>query len=84
MVSRVYVPDEIDVEALRNALWINSKFWDDLYVKTLTLQDTFHRDNSFIMMEEDMQAYLLKHNRDETAINEIGGDLSRTKTTFLQ
>lgn len=63
VVFRVHVTDDTAVEALRKALSINSKFWGDPYVsKNIMLQDALHHAYNFITMEEDKQAFLLKHN----------------------
>lgn len=63
MVSKVYVPDETAVDALRNAPCVHSKVWDDLYVNTpIILQDALRFVKNFITVEKDKQAFLNQHN----------------------
>ncbi|CAA7018706.1 unnamed protein product [Microthlaspi erraticum] len=42
------------LEALRNGLWYDSKFKEDLSLRPpTTLEDAFHRSQSYIFLEED-------------------------------
>ena len=61
VVSRIDIPDGID--ALRNTLWVRSKFREDLYQNpTTSFQDAIARSDNFIRMEEDTNAILSKMN----------------------
>ncbi|KAG2283331.1 hypothetical protein Bca52824_054551 [Brassica carinata] len=63
VVSRIEIPDGIAIDALRNTLWVHSKFREDLYQNpTTSLQDAITRSNNFIRMEEDTNAILSKMN----------------------
>ncbi|XP_009123412.1 uncharacterized protein LOC103848208 [Brassica rapa] len=63
VVSRIEIPDSIAIDALRNTLWIRSKFREDLYHNpTTSLQDAIARSDNFIRMEEDTNAILSKMN----------------------
>ncbi|XP_048615674.1 uncharacterized protein LOC106404057 [Brassica napus] len=63
VVSRIDIPDGIAVDALRNTLWVRSKFREDLYQNpTTSLQDAIARSDNFIRMEEDTNAILSKMN----------------------
>ncbi|KAF2599567.1 hypothetical protein F2Q68_00010998 [Brassica cretica] len=49
------------LEALTNALWINSKFRDYLGINpTITIEDALHDSKNFIKMDEDRRAYNAK------------------------
>ncbi|KAF3549184.1 hypothetical protein DY000_02009849 [Brassica cretica] len=63
VVSRIEIPDGIAIDALRNTLWVRSKFREDLYQNpTTSLQDAIARSDNFIRMEEDTNAILSKMN----------------------
>ena len=63
VVSRIEIPDDIAIDALRNTLWVRSKFREDLYQNpTTSLQDEIARSDNFIRMEEDTNAILSKMN----------------------
>ncbi|XP_013614780.1 PREDICTED: uncharacterized protein LOC106320998 [Brassica oleracea var. oleracea] len=63
VVSRIDIPDGIAIDALRNTLWVRSKFREDLYQNpTTSLQDAIARSDNFIRMEEDTNAILSKMN----------------------
>ncbi|KAF3492724.1 hypothetical protein DY000_02054054 [Brassica cretica] len=63
LVSRIEIPDDIAIDALRNTLWVRSKFQEDLYQNpTTSLQDAITRSDNFIRMEEDTNAILSKMN----------------------
>ncbi|KAF3527249.1 hypothetical protein DY000_02039033 [Brassica cretica] len=63
VVSRIEIPDDIAIDALRNTLWVSSKFREDLYQNpTTSLQDEITRSDKFIRMEEDTNAILSKMN----------------------
>ncbi|XP_048624052.1 uncharacterized protein LOC125592720 [Brassica napus] len=63
VVSRIDVPDGTAIDALRNTLWVRSKFREDLYQNpTTSLQDAIARSDNFIQMEEDTNAILSKMN----------------------
>ncbi|KAF3511486.1 hypothetical protein F2Q69_00008575 [Brassica cretica] len=63
VVSRIEIPDGIAIEALRNTLWVHSKFREDLYQNpTTSLQDAITRSDNFIRMEKDTNAILSKMN----------------------
>ncbi|XP_048633218.1 uncharacterized protein LOC106409471 [Brassica napus] len=54
VLSTVSTPDHTTVEALTNALWINSKFCDYLGTNpTITIEDALHDSKNFIKMDED-------------------------------
>ena len=60
VVSRIEIPDDI---AMRNTLWVRSKFREDLYQNpTTSLQEAIARSDNFIRMEEDTNAILSKMN----------------------
>ncbi|CAA7029200.1 unnamed protein product, partial [Microthlaspi erraticum] len=67
--------DSVPLEALRNGLWYDSKFKEDLSLKPpATLEDAFHRSRNYIFLEEDQRFYAEKHgdrrdNLDETQKN---------------
>ncbi|KAF3538683.1 hypothetical protein F2Q69_00023881 [Brassica cretica] len=51
------------IDAMRNILWVRSKFREDLYQNpTTSLQDAIARSDNFIRMEEDTNAILSKMN----------------------
>ncbi|CAA7059314.1 unnamed protein product [Microthlaspi erraticum] len=57
-ITRNIVP----LEALRNGLWYDSKFKEDLSLKPpATLEDAFHRSRNYIFLEEDQRFYAEKH-----------------------
>lgn len=61
VVSKIEIPDGIAIDALRNTLWVHSKFREDLYQNpTKSLQDAIARSDNFIRMEEDTNAILSK------------------------
>ncbi|CAA7031270.1 unnamed protein product [Microthlaspi erraticum] len=61
------MPDSVPLEALRNGLWYDSKFKEDLSLKPpATLEDAFHRSRNYIFLEEDQRFYAEKH-RDRAA-----------------
>ncbi|KAF2599566.1 hypothetical protein F2Q68_00010999 [Brassica cretica] len=61
VLSTVPTPDHTTVEALTNALWINSKFRDYLGINpTITIEDALHDSKNFIKMDEDRRAYNAK------------------------
>ena len=61
VLSKVPIPDHTTVEALTNALWINSKFRDYLGINpTITIDDALHDSKNFIKMDEDRRAYNAK------------------------
>ncbi|WZZ58396.1 hypothetical protein YC2023_058503 [Brassica napus] len=63
VVSRIEIPDGIAIDALRNTLWVRSKFREDLYQNpTTSLQDAIAPSDNFIRMEEDTNAILSKMN----------------------
>ncbi|CAA7061583.1 unnamed protein product [Microthlaspi erraticum] len=54
--------DSVPLEALRNGLWYDSKFKEDLSLKPpATLEDAFHRSRNYIFLEEDQRFYAEKH-----------------------
>ncbi|CAA7048583.1 unnamed protein product [Microthlaspi erraticum] len=56
------MPDSVPLEALRNGLWYDSKFKEDLSLKPpATLEDAFHRSRNYIFLEEDQRFYAEKH-----------------------
>ncbi|CAA7041859.1 unnamed protein product [Microthlaspi erraticum] len=56
------IPDNVPLEALRNGLWYDTKFKEDLSLRPpATLEDTFHRSQSNIFFEEDKRFYAEKH-----------------------
>ncbi|CAA7027584.1 unnamed protein product [Microthlaspi erraticum] len=56
------MPDCVSLEALRNGLWYDSKFKEDLSLRPpTTLEDVFHRSQSCIFFEEDQSFYAEKH-----------------------
>ncbi|CAA7031148.1 unnamed protein product [Microthlaspi erraticum] len=62
------MPDSVPFEALRNGLWYDSKFKEDLSLKPpTTLKDSFHRSRSYIFLEEDKRFYAEKHRDRKTA-----------------
>ncbi|CAA7034091.1 unnamed protein product [Microthlaspi erraticum] len=62
------MPDSFPLEALRNGLWYDSKFKEDLSLKTPTiLEDAFHHSQSYIFLEEDKPFYAEKHGDRRTA-----------------
>ena len=49
VVSRIAIPDDIAIDALRNTLWFRSTFREDLYQNpTTSLQDAIARSHNFI------------------------------------
>ncbi|XP_048604612.1 uncharacterized protein LOC125582132 [Brassica napus] len=63
VVSRIEIPDGIAIDALRNTLWVRSKFQEDLYQNpTTSLKDAIARSDNFIRMEKDTNAILSKMN----------------------
>ncbi|XP_013739419.1 uncharacterized protein LOC106442263 [Brassica napus] len=61
VLSKVHTPDHTTVEALTNALWINSKFRDYLGINpTITIEDALHDSKNFIKMDEDKRAHNAK------------------------
>ncbi|XP_013594503.1 PREDICTED: uncharacterized protein LOC106302569 [Brassica oleracea var. oleracea] len=61
VLSKVRIPDHPTVEALTNALWINSKFRDYLGNNpTIIIEDALHDSKNFIKMDEDRRAYNAK------------------------
>ncbi|XP_048624088.1 uncharacterized protein LOC125592743 [Brassica napus] len=63
VVLRIEIPDSIAIDALRNTLWVHSKFREELYQNpTTSLQDAIARSDNFIRMEEDTNAILSKMN----------------------
>ncbi|KAG2294553.1 hypothetical protein Bca52824_041222 [Brassica carinata] len=63
VVSRIEISDGIAIDALRNTLWVCSKFRENLYQNpTTSLQDAIARPDNFIRMEEDTNAILSKMN----------------------
>ena len=61
VLSTVPTPDHTTVEALTNALWINSKFCDYLGINpTITIEDALHDSKNFLKMDEDRRAYNAK------------------------
>ncbi|CAA7020175.1 unnamed protein product [Microthlaspi erraticum] len=62
------MPDSVPLEALRNGLWYDSKFKEDLSLKPpLTFEDAFHRSRSYIFLEEDKRFYAERHRDKRTA-----------------
>ncbi|CAA7029706.1 unnamed protein product [Microthlaspi erraticum] len=56
------MPDSVPLEALRNGLWYNSKFKEDLSLRPSTnLEDALHRSQNYIFLEEDKDFYAEKH-----------------------
>lgn len=54
VVSRAAVPDRSALAALRNGLWYESKFKEDLLInEAQTLEDAMHRSIRYIVLEED-------------------------------
>lgn len=75
VVSRVKVADDAAIAALRNALWYESRFRDDLMLNTPpTLEDVMHIATIFIEVEEEMAAMARKHSTSKRA------DLERQTT----
>ncbi|XP_013658666.1 uncharacterized protein LOC106363482 [Brassica napus] len=61
VLSTVSTPDHTTVEALTNALWINSKFREYLGTNpTITIEDALHDLKNFTKMDEDRRAYNAK------------------------
>ncbi|KAF3594701.1 hypothetical protein DY000_02024559 [Brassica cretica] len=68
VVSRIEIRDGIAIDAMRNTLWVRSKFREDLYQNpTTSLQDAIARSDNFIRMEEDTNAILSKMNAPKAA-----------------
>ncbi|CAA7041286.1 unnamed protein product [Microthlaspi erraticum] len=64
------MPDSVLLEALRNGLWYDSKFKEDLSLKpALTLKDAFHCSRSYIFLEEDKHFYAKRHGDRRTALS---------------
>ncbi|XP_013633075.1 PREDICTED: uncharacterized protein LOC106338707 [Brassica oleracea var. oleracea] len=62
IVSRITVLDKAAVLALRNGLWHESPFREELMkYKPQTLEDALHRAITFIEIEEDKAAFSKKH-----------------------
>lgn len=57
IITSVATPDDAAIAALRNALWHESRFREDLLLnQPATLADALHRANRFIKIEEDKAA----------------------------
>ncbi|CAA7038844.1 unnamed protein product [Microthlaspi erraticum] len=64
------MPDSVPLEALRNGLWYDSKFKEDLSLKPpATLEDAFHRSRNYIFLEEDKRFYAEKHGDKKAALS---------------
>ncbi|XP_013624296.1 PREDICTED: uncharacterized protein LOC106330368 [Brassica oleracea var. oleracea] len=62
IVSRITVLDKAAVLALRNGLWHESPFREEIMkYKPQTLEDALHRAITFIEIEEDKAAFSKKH-----------------------
>ncbi|KAG2328651.1 hypothetical protein Bca52824_011379 [Brassica carinata] len=69
VLSKVLVPDHTTVDALVNALWINSKFRDYLYANpTITIEDALHNSKNFIRMDEDRRAFNAKQQAQKSTV----------------
>ncbi|CAA7021041.1 unnamed protein product [Microthlaspi erraticum] len=62
------MPDRVPLEALRNGLWYDSKFNEDLSLRPpATLVDAFHRSRNYIFLDEDKHLYAENHGDIRTA-----------------
>ncbi|XP_013608095.1 PREDICTED: uncharacterized protein LOC106314824 [Brassica oleracea var. oleracea] len=85
VVSRIEIPDGIAIDALRNTLWVRSKFREDLYENpTTSLQDAIARSDNFIRMEEDTNAILSKMNTPKAPAPKNGKSWSKNKERRAQ
>ncbi|CAA7045663.1 unnamed protein product [Microthlaspi erraticum] len=56
------MPDSVPLEALRNGLWYDSKFKEDLSLKPpATLEDAFHRSGTTSSSRKTKRFYAEKH-----------------------
>lgn len=62
IVSQVHIPHDAAISALRNGLWHESRFREDLISNRYnTLEDALHRATRYIEMEEEKIALNRKH-----------------------
>lgn len=56
------VNDEANLAALKNSLWHESQFRDDLILSNpMTIEDALHRSTRFIIIEEEKSALAKKY-----------------------
>lgn len=71
-MSGVVIPDDAAVAALRNAVWYESRFRDDLSLnQPATLEDALHRAGRYIDMEEERATLATKYAPSKTAPKEV-------------
>ncbi|KAG7578456.1 Reverse transcriptase domain [Arabidopsis thaliana x Arabidopsis arenosa] len=62
VITRIVIPDEAAIVALRNAVWYDSKFRDDITLHVPnTLEDALHRATRYIELEEERLVLSKKH-----------------------
>ncbi|KAG7552776.1 Ribonuclease H-like superfamily [Arabidopsis thaliana x Arabidopsis arenosa] len=63
VVTKITIPDEAAIVALRNAVWYDSKYRDDITLHApSTLEDALHRASRYIELEEERLVLAKKHN----------------------
>ena len=63
VVTKITVPDEAAIVALRNAVWYDSKFRDDITLHVPdTLEDALHRAARYVELEEEKLVLARKYN----------------------
>ncbi|KAG7536468.1 Ribonuclease H-like superfamily [Arabidopsis suecica] len=62
VITRIVIPDEAAIVALRNAVWYDSRFRDDITLHVPnTLEDALHRATRYIELEEERLVLSRKH-----------------------
>ncbi|KAG7583777.1 Reverse transcriptase domain [Arabidopsis suecica] len=71
IITKITVPDEAAIVALRNAVWYDSRFRDDITLHApSTLEDALHRASRYIELEEEKIILAKKHNPTKTTAKE--------------
>ena len=85
VVSRIAVPDEAAISALRNAVSHESRFCDDLLLnRPVYLEDALHKATRYIEMEEEKLAFSRKHTSNKQSKEKVQDDYYEPRQHYNQ